>query len=152
MAAMNSDEKFMKLAFEEAKKSLEKGDYPFGAVVICKEKVVGSGHSREVSEKNVTNHAEMEAVSSASRNLGKSNLSDCLIYASGEPCTMCSSAIFQAKIPTVFIGSTRDDLPNFFRKRKIRIFDLVKDCSYTPEIKTGILKEEAIKLFDKVVK
>lgn len=152
MAAMNQDETFMSLVFAEARKSLEKSDYPFGSIVVRNNKVVGSGHSREVSENDVTRHAELEAISSACRNLGTSKLNDCAIYASGEPCTMCSSAIFQAKIPLIFIGSTRDDLPNFFRNRKLRIFDLAKDCSYTPKIITGVLKEEAIKLFDKVNK
>lgn len=91
-------------------------------------------------------------MSRACRELGTMDLSDCTLYASGEPCNMCASAAFQADIATVVVGATRADLPHFFRKREIGIKELAHDSSHQIEILTGVLNKQAVELFDGVVK
>lgn len=142
-----TDEEFMREAIRLADESKQKGDLPFGAAVVRGDIIISKGRSLEKTNHDVTQHAELMAVSEACRILGKSDLSDCVIYASGEPCRMCASAIFQARIPKVFIGATRDDLSHFFSNKKIRIFQLAEDCGYNPQIVTGLLNEVAIQLF-----
>lgn len=142
----------MSEAIKLALQAKQEGDFPFGAVIVKNGQIISSGRSQEVTNHDVTQHAELVAVSRACEALGKKNLSDCIIYASGEPCNMCAAAIFQAKIGKIFIGASRDDLAHFFRKREIGIFQLAKDLDYEVQITTGVLKTEAIRLFDGVKK
>ena len=138
----------MEEAIKEAVKAKDKGDLPFGAVVVCDGKIIARNHSQETSRSDVTAHAELQAVHEASKFLGRINLSDCVIYCSNEPCIMCAAALFQAKIEQVVIGALRDDLPHVLRTRKLRIDDLAHDSGYSVSLTKGILKERVIKLFD----
>lgn len=142
----SSDEKYMLAAIEEAKLAKAKGDLPFGAVVVKDGTIVGRGHALDNTTGDVTDHAELRAVKATCRNLHTNNLSGCSIYCTNEPCLMCAATIFQAKISTVIIGASRDDLP-FLRKRKLRIGDLAIDSSAPTTIKKGILKKEVLDLF-----
>lgn len=146
------DEKFMLQAIRLAEQAKSEGNFPFGAVIVNEGKVIASGRCFELTLTDVTQHAELLAVSNACRALKTLDLSDCVLYTSGEPCNMCASAAFQADIGRVVIGATRDDLPRFFRRRQIGIFQLAHDSSYQPQIETGILKTKAIELFNGVKK
>jgi tRNA(adenine34) deaminase len=145
-------EDFMRLAFEQAKLAKVAGDLPFGAVVVQSDKVVGKGRAENNTIGDVTDHAELLAVREACKTLGKNNLSDCVIYCSNEPCIMCAAGIFQANIPKVVIGVSRDNLPNFLRARKVKIDHIAEDTSYKVEIIRGVLKVEILPLFDDIQK
>ena len=142
----------MSLAIAEAQAAKKSGNLPFGAVVVRNGEVISTGHSMELSEQDVTKHAELMAISKACKNLGSMSLIETTLYASGEPCNMCASAAFQANISTVVIGSTRSDLSNFFRRREIGIQQLANDASHRIEIITGVLKDNATSLFDDIKK
>jgi tRNA(Arg) A34 adenosine deaminase TadA len=144
-----NDERFMAQAIAEAERGKRVGNLPFGAVVVRAGLVVGRGHSQEMTSRDVTAHAEMQALKEACQRLGR-DLTDSTIYTSGEPCNMCASAIFHAKISRVVIGAARSDLPHVFRQRQIGITALAEDSSYAPEIVWGVLKDEAVKLFQDV--
>ncbi|MFA6908326.1 MAG: nucleoside deaminase [Patescibacteria group bacterium] len=145
---MNKDvTEYMEVAIEEALKAKDKGDLPFGAVVVHDGTIIGKGHAQDNSHGDVTAHAEMEAIREACASLGRNHLYDCTIYTTCEPCNMCGSAIFQAKIPTVVFGLMREDLPWLMRPRKIRIGDLARDSSFDIEITRGVMKEEVLELF-----
>ncbi len=141
-----TDEEYLREAVQLARRAKSGGNMPFGAIVVCDDKIIGRGYSTEISDRDVTAHAEMKAVREASKQKNR-DLSDCTIYASGEPCTMCASAILHARIKRIVIGAARGDAPDFFRQRSIGIVELVKDASYKPEVIFGILKQEAINLF-----
>lgn len=137
----------MQLALEQAKKAKAAGDLPFGAVVVHADKVVGQGRAENNTIGDVTDHAELLAVREACKTLRKNDLSDCVIYCSNEPCIMCAAGIFQANIPTVVIGVSRDDLPNFLRVRKVNIDHIAQDSSYKIEIIRDVMKEKILPLF-----
>ena len=137
----------MKLAIAQAVEAKQNGEWPFGAVVACGEKVISQNRCRETAEKTVLAHAELHAVNDACKALGRSNLSDCVIYCTNEPCLMCAAAIFQAKISRVVIAASRDDLSHLFRERKFRIEHLAEDSGYKPEVVYGVLKDEVMALF-----
>lgn len=139
---------YMALALNQAKIAKRRGDRPFGAVIVCKDAVIAKGGCNDETTGDVTDHAEIIALRKACRKLKKNNLSDCTIYCTNEPCPMCAAALFQAKIPQVVIGLTRDDLPQMLRPRKIRIKDLAKDSGYEISIKTGVLRKQILKEFD----
>ncbi len=145
-------ESFMTLAFEEAKKAKESGDWPFGAVVVKDGKVVGKGHVIDKTGGNVTDHAELVALRDACHNLKSNNLEECIIYCSNEPCMMCAAGIFQAGIGDVYIGVSRGDLPHLLRPRKLRIEDLAQDTSHKVTIHRGLLKDKILPLFDTIHK
>ena len=143
----HADERFMLQAIAEAERGKRVGNLPFGAVVVRAGLIVGRGHSREVTNRDVTAHAELQAISEACQRLGR-DLEQCTIYASGEPCNMCASAILHAKIGRIVISSSRADLPHIFRARQIGIDDLARDSSYQPDIVRGVLREASGKLFN----
>lgn len=144
---MKSDD-YMELALDQAKLAKKMGDLPFGAIVVCNGEVVGEGKCENGTTGDVTDHAEMNALRKACKKLGKNKLDDCIIYCTNEPCPMCAAAIFQAKIPKVIVGLTRDDLPNLLRPRKILMKNLAEDSGYPILIETGVMKKEVLELFE----
>jgi tRNA(Arg) A34 adenosine deaminase TadA len=148
---MNTDEQFMQLAIEQAKQAKLEGEWPFGAVIVCDGKVIAQNRCSETASKNILSHAELQTINDTCKLLGRTKLNDCVIYCTNEPCLMCASAIFQAKIPKVVIGASRTDLPHLLRERKLRIDNLAFDAGYEVEIVKGILKDEIIPLFDTIL-
>jgi guanine deaminase len=105
-----SAENFMRDAIRLSLESVRSGrGGPFGCVVVRAGKVVGSGSNQVTSTCDPTAHAEIVAIREACRALGTFQLADCTLYASCEPCPMCLSAIYWARIPTVYYGNTRQD-------------------------------------------
>jgi len=147
-----TEEDFIREAINEAKLAKVSGEWPFGAVIVHDGQIIARAFCTETRSKNVLGHAELQAINSACTVLGKNNLSDCEIYGTNEPCLMCASAIFQAKIPKITFALSRTDLSHLLRERKLRIDDLAHDIGYEVQIKKGVLKGEAIKLFEDIKK
>jgi len=82
---------------------------PFGAVVVRRGKIVGRGWNRVTSTNDPTAHAEMVAIRDACRRLKTFLLEDCVLYTSCEPCPMCLSAIYWARLKHVYYANTRKD-------------------------------------------
>lgn len=82
---------------------------PFGAVVVKAGKIVGRGCNEVTSSNDPTAHAEIVAIRDACHRLKTFDLEGCELYTSCEPCPMCLSAIYWARIQMVFYGNTRKD-------------------------------------------
>lgn len=82
---------------------------PFGAVIVCNGLEVAVGWNHVVEFHDPTAHAEICAIREACRIMKTHDLSDCILYSSCEPCPMCLSAIYWARIPEVYYGATRGD-------------------------------------------
>ena len=82
---------------------------PFGAVVARRGQIVGRGWNRVTSTNDPTAHAEVTAIRDACRRLKTFQLDDCELYASCEPCPMCLSAIYWARLKRVYYANTRKD-------------------------------------------
>ena len=105
-----SKEAFMRDAIQLSLEGVRAGrGGPFGCVMVRAGKVVGRGNNQVTSTCDPTAHAEIVAIRDACRALGTFNLSDCEIYASCEPCPMCLSAIYWARIPEAYFGNSRQD-------------------------------------------
>lgn len=103
-------ENFMREAIKLAEAGMTAGrGGPFGCVVVRRGQIVGRGHNRVTSTNDPTAHAEVTAIRDACANLETFQLTDCELYTSCEPCPMCLSAIYWARIPTVYYGNTRQD-------------------------------------------
>ena len=99
------DERYMRMALEEAHSAYEAGEIPIGAIVVCKDRVVSRAHNLTETLCDVTAHAEMQAITSAANTLGGKYLTDCTLYVTVEPCTMCAGAIGWAQIPRIVYGA-----------------------------------------------
>lgn len=82
---------------------------PFGAVIVRDGEIVAEGSNCVTSANDPTAHAEVVAIREACRKLGTFDLSGCTIYASCEPCPMCLSAIYWARLGHVYYTNTRED-------------------------------------------
>ena len=88
-------------AIELAGQAFEKGDLPFGALLVHNDRIILEAENTSQSENDVTRHAELNLVSCASRQLSEDKLRNSTLYTSTEPCPMCAGAIYWAGIPRV---------------------------------------------------
>jgi tRNA(Arg) A34 adenosine deaminase TadA len=104
------NEKFMREAIRLSIQMMRRGQGgPFGAVVVRNGKVVGRGSNQVTSANDPTAHAEIVAIRAACKRLKTFQLDDCDLYTSCEPCPMCLSAIYWARLAKVFYANTRKD-------------------------------------------
>jgi cytosine deaminase len=99
-------DKFMKAAFDEAKKGFLEGGIPIGSVLVHNGKIIGRGHNRRVQNGSVILHGEMDALENAGR-LSGAVYRECVLYTTLSPCSMCSGAILLYGIPKVVIGENK---------------------------------------------
>lgn len=98
-------EKFMRYAIELGRKGMQAGNGgPFGAIVVKNGKIIGEGWNRVLSSNDPTAHGEITAIRDACKNIQSYDLSGCELYTSGEPCPMCLSAIYWARLDRIFYG------------------------------------------------
>jgi endonuclease-3 len=100
-----TDEKYMKIALEEAKKAAEIGEIPVGAVIVKDNKIIARAYNLKEKERDTTFHAEIEAIRIASRKLNSWRLEGCTMYVTLEPCSMCAGAIINARLDRLVIGA-----------------------------------------------
>ncbi len=105
MNPTENDEKFMRLALNEARKALEEQEVPIGAVVVANGAVIGRGHNLVETLADPTAHAEMQALTAAAATLGGKYLQECTLYVTVEPCIMCAGAIGWAQVGRVVWGA-----------------------------------------------
>ena len=102
------DERYMRMALDEAQIAYEAGEIPIGAVVVCKDRVISRAHNLTETLCDVTAHAEMQAITAAANTLGGKYLTDCTLYVTVEPCVMCAGAIGCAQVPRSVYGCQDD--------------------------------------------
>ncbi len=105
----DDDRQFLQQAIELAIRSASNQGGPFGAVIVRQGKVIGTGHNQVTENCDPSAHAEVMAIRDACKHLNTHHLDDCTLYASCQPCPMCLSAIYWARIPRVIYAATSDD-------------------------------------------
>ena len=99
------ENKFMRLALCEAEKAIEEGEMPVGAVIVRDGQVIATGHNVRNITHDPTLHAEIVAIRKACEKLCDWRLSDCDLYVTLEPCVMCSGAIINSRMRSVYFGA-----------------------------------------------
>ena len=104
----SDDEKYMRMALAEARRAYEADEVPIGAVIVSRGQVIVRGHNLTETLTDVTAHAEMQAITSATNMLGGKYLVDCTLYVTVEPCLMCAGALGWSQISRVVYGAADD--------------------------------------------
>jgi tRNA(adenine34) deaminase len=139
---METKNKFMNLALEEAKKAFQIGEVPVGAIIVCNGEVISRAHNLKEILQDSTMHAEINAIRQASKKLGTWRLEECDMYVTLEPCPMCAGAIIQARIKNLYIatkdpkGGACGSVVNLFSN----------PWNHQVNVEFGIMKEESSKL------
>lgn len=103
---MDIDEKYMRKAIEEAKKALQIGEVPIGAIIVLQDEMIATGFNVRESSQQALSHAELIAIKKANEVVGSWRLEDCTLYVTLEPCPMCAGAIVQSRIKRVVFGAS----------------------------------------------
>ena len=132
------DELFMRKALEQAQMARDKGEVPVGAIVTCRERIIARAHNLTELLRDVTAHAEMQAVTAAADSLGGKYLDSCTLYVTLEPCTMCAGALGWAQLGRLVYGAS--DEKRGFRK-------YAPDALHPKtEVTAGVLEDECAAL------
>lgn len=99
------EEKYMKIALQQARTAFNNGDVPVGAVIIKNGEIISRAYNRRERDQDATAHAEIIAIKKACRRLNSWRLNDCVMYVTLEPCSMCMGAIQQSRISKVIYGT-----------------------------------------------
>ena len=138
MIEIYTDEYFMKEALKEAEIAFNNDEVPVGAVIVLKNQIIARGHNLTEQLHDVTAHAEIQAITSASEYLGAKYLKECSLYVTLEPCVMCAGALAWAQLGKIVFGATDE------KRGAGRLSQNV----YHPKTKItgGLLRDEALKL------
>jgi tRNA(adenine34) deaminase len=101
---LSTDEAFMRLALDEARRGLEAGEVPVGAAVVRDGAVLARAHNAPIGLADPTAHAEILALRRAAARLGSWRLCDADLYVTMEPCPMCAGALVNARIRRLYFG------------------------------------------------
>ena len=140
--------KFMVKAIELSIKSVDSGTGPFGAVIVKDNKIISEGFNIVTSSNDPTSHAEIVAIRNACKILNNFSLEDCDLYTTCEPCPMCLSAIYWARIERIYYANTRGDAQKIDFSDAMIYEELNKTIKDRKIPMHQIMREEALKAFD----
>ncbi len=107
-----NDEQYMKLAIEEAKKSVQAGGAPIGAVMVKNDQVIATGQSLVWPKKDPSAHGETECMKAACQKLQSLDLSGCTLYSTLESCSMCLGCAGWTGLSRIIFGAYKEDTPD----------------------------------------
>ena len=138
-----NDEYYMKLAYKYAKLAYEKDEVPVGAVIVKNNIVLAKSYNLVETLTDVTAHAEMISITSATNKINSKYLVDCTLYVTLEPCVMCFEALIMSRISKI-VYSVSDPKKGGIStqlKKKHKIL-----------VSSGILEKESLELIQRFFK
>tara|TARA_B100001146_G_scaffold103120_1_gene91257 strand:- start:21 stop:485 length:465 start_codon:yes stop_codon:yes gene_type:complete len=139
---------FMKRAIELSIESVNKGGGPFGCVIVKDEKIVSEGSNKVTSSKDPTAHGEIVAIREACKKVNNFSLSGFELYSSCEPCPMCLSAIYWARIDKVYYANTRQDAQKIDFDDSLIYSEFQKSIDKRKIPMAQMMRDEALKAFE----
>ena len=133
----------MSVALEEARAAGARGEVPVGCVIVRDSKVIARVGNRTLADRDPTAHAELIAIRAAATALGSERLTNCDLYVTLEPCTMCATAMSFARIRRFYFGAA--DPKGGAVEHGVRFF-AAETCHHRPEIYGGISESECAAL------
>jgi tRNA(Arg) A34 adenosine deaminase TadA len=148
------DAEYMRQAIAASRRALEHGNRPYGAVLVAADgRLLAEGQNTEQSDRDITGHAETNALREAYRQLGPEKLVGSTMYASGEPCPMCAATIFYSGVSRVVYGISRGRAREFTPQSignptlSISCRDILATSSRPIEVVGPFLEDEAAQVF-----
>ena len=103
---MSNDEKWMRIAIEEAKLAMDKDEVPVGAVLVKNDKLIAQAHNKPITKNDPTAHAAIQLLRKAGEQQKNYRLPESTLYVTLEPCTMCFGAMVHARIDRIVYGAS----------------------------------------------
>ena len=140
--------KFMVKAIELSIKSVDSGTGPFGSVIVKDNKIISEGFNTVTSSNDPTSHAEIVAIRKACKVLSNFSLKGCGLYSTCEPCPMCLSAIYWARIKKIYYANTRKDAQKIDFDDSLIYSEFKKSIGKRKIPMIQMMRNEAIKAFE----
>ena len=134
---------FMDLALKAAEKAAKSGEVPIGCVIVRNYEVIATASNRTLTDRDPTAHAEILAIRQATRVVGSERLTDCDLYVTLEPCTMCAGAVSLARIRRLYYGAA--DPKGGAVEHGVKFFSAAT-CHHRPEVYGAIGEQQAAEL------
>ena len=133
------DNRYMKLAIDQAFIAEENGDVPIGCIIVHENKVIGRAYNQREQLQDPTAHAEIIALTQAASSLESWRLLDCTMYVTLEPCCMCAGALVLARMKRLVYGC--DDPKTGAVKS---LYNIVQDDRLNDkvEVTSGVMADE----------
>jgi tRNA(Arg) A34 adenosine deaminase TadA len=145
------DSELMGQCIDLARAAAARGNPPYGSIIVLDGRIVAEGENDVVTGLDPTGHAEIVAIRLACRSLGRLDLSGATIYASGEPCWTCSSAIRWARLSRVVVGARSFSATGGYTSEfPILRVDGLAGIGPPPDVVVGVLEERVLALFAEV--
>ena len=139
---------FMKRAIELSIESVNKGGGPFGSVIVKDEKIVSEGSNKVTTTNDPTAHGEIVAIREACKKINNFNLRGSELYSTCEPCPMCLSAIYWARIKKIYYANTREDARKIDFDDSFIYSEINKNINERKIPMTQMMRDEALKAFE----
>ena len=139
---------FMKRAIELSIKSVNNNGGPFGSVIVKDNKIIAEGSIKVTSTYDPTAHGEIVAIREACKKLNNFSLKGCELYSTCEPCPMCLSAIYWARVDKIYYANTREDARKIDFDDSLIYTELQKSIDKRKIPMIQILRNEALKAFE----
>ena len=139
---------FMKRAIELSIKCVNNGGGPFGSVIVKGDKIIAEGSNKVTSNNDPTAHGEIVAIREACKKLNNFSLNGCELYSTCEPCPMCLSAIYWARIDKIYYANTREDARKIDFDDSLIYTELQKNIDKRKIPMIQMMRNEALKAFE----
>lgn len=139
-------EDYMRKCISLAEIAKGRGDSPVGSILVQDGKVVSTGIEGGKTHSDITFHAEIEAIRNAIVTLGKTDLSDCMMITTHEPCIMCSYVIRHHKVKLIVFGTATGEIGGVSSLFPLLLDKTITKWTSPPQIINGILEQECNEL------
>ena len=139
---------FMKRAIEISIENVNKGGGPFGSIIAKDNKIIAEGSNKVTLSNDPTAHGEIVAIRDACRKLNTFTLKGCELYSSCEPCPMCLSAIYWARIDKIYYANTREDAQKIDFDDSLIYSEFKKSINERKIPMIQMMRNEALKAFE----
>jgi len=139
---------FMKRAIELSVESVNNDGGPFGCVIVKDDKIIAEGSNKVTSNNDPTAHGEIVAIREACKKLNNFSLSQCELYSTCEPCPMCLSAIYWARIRKIYYANTREDAQKIDFDDSLIYSEFKKNIDERKIPMKQMMRNEALKAFE----
>jgi len=142
------NEKFMIRAIELSVENVNKGGGPFGSVIVKDNKIIAEGSNKVTLSNDPTAHGEIVAIREACKKINNFSLNGSELYSTCEPCPMCLSAIYWARINKIYYANTREDAQKIDFDDSLIYTELKKNIDQRKIPMIQMMRNEALKAFE----